>query len=1213
MTPKLLMVVTACMLFTGCWLSNREIPVPQNELQFAAPVQKPLKLGPARKVKWTTDTLRQGHTVPLDLDKLPGKVFHGTGFEKISTPPKETVFNLEAIPDTAIDLDQVPWDTLIWKTAQIGALKKVTLGAPRIRYESPMTSFQYTAEQGLSSSQVQCTLNTTDGLLWIGTSAGLCILKGSSLEILPSTYGTILFLREDSIGQVWLRSQQFGIFVIDRKKGIQRSLSLNLRGGADIRFDKKGIAWIPTFENGLYQINPKLDKIRHFPSNTGFINGYIQRTFEDVSGNTWITTAENGIYVIDKTLKRKKHLGPKEGFNSDVYLSMVESNSGDLYISNYGKGVDVISPQRHTVRHIDSLQGIANTIAYNIFRDAEDRIWIGTGSKGIYILKNDCDSIAHLGSSEGVDDVVWFLSGDTAGHVIVSTNSNGLNVFPKENEVAHHFSIRDGLLDDEVWGLLSDPKNRLWIGTHKGINILTPDNRLLNLLPEEAGKSNRFQKIIYVDGGKYILTGNGGGLFIVDDSSKTITQFGQKDGLPSTAVVDAFVAPDGKIWLSTFDNGVTVLDPKKRTVSTLNQNGGLVNNRVFAVVRDNNSKYWITTFTGVEILDPTTDSLRNYSFNYGLSNDQVTTMLRDRKDRIWIGTERGLNMIDSTRETNTIFGTSNGIPGNGIYSLYEKDNHLLVGSGKGLAVVSEKNNRWHVLNYGKSQGFNFLDFNGNTVDYHNGDFWWGIIQGVTKFNFNTLLSATQVPAPTVSGIDLMGKAQYFVDPSNIDHTDTIWSETRDTFYLKGSFAGMNTDKAIGIEWDSLSETNFPVSLSLPHDRNYMRFHFDSYLPQYEGTYQYMYILDGVDEKWSSVTEQPFSDNYNNVSPGYYTFRVVAKKGNGPWSEASVYHFKIRPPWWLSWWAELIYLLAFIGLIRLWVSYRSRKLIIENANLEKKVEERTAELSASLENLRQTQGQLIQSEKMASLGELTAGIAHEIQNPLNFVNNFSEVNTELLEDVNKALEKEDIPEAKDLLKDVGMNMGKITFHGKRADAIVKGMLLHSRASSGQKIPTDVNALADEYLRLSYHGLRAKDKTFNANFNMDFDQSLGPVMLVQQDIGRVLLNMFNNAFYSVTEKKKLSPDGFQPMVTVSTKKKGNTVEIKIRDNGTGIPQKVIDKIYQPFFTTKPAGQGTGLGLSLSYDIVTKEHNGKIDVVTSENEFTEFIILLPALSAA
>jgi len=469
--------------------------------------------------------------------------------------------------------------------------------------------------------------------------------------------------------------------------------------------------------------------------------------------------------------------------------------------------------------------------------------------------------------------------------------------------------------------------------------------------------------------------------------------------------------------------------------------------------------------------------------------------------------------------------------------------------------------------------------------------------------------------PRVNGLDILVKDQYFIGPGLNENTDTVWNENKDTFYLNGL-------KQKGINYESLSPINLPFGLSLPHDQNYLRFHFGNNLPQYAGDYLYQYILDGVDEKWSPVTDVPVSENYNNISPGHYTFRASVKKGNGNWTTPSEFHFRIRPPWWFSWWAELMYFIIFIGLIRLWVRYRSLRLLHENTWLEQKVAERTDALSQSLENLRQTQGQLIQAEKMASLGELTAGIAHEIQNPLNFVNNFSEVNTDLLEDVNKSLDEGKTAEAKDFLKDIEMNMGKITYHGKRADAIVKGMLLHSRASSGQKIPTDINMLTDEYLRLSYHGLRARDKTFNAQFVMDFDEKTGELMLVQQDIGRVLLNLFNNAFYSVTEKKKqfekaiqagqMVNEIYEPMVSVSTKRKKDSVEIRIRDNGQGIPKKVIDKIYQPFFTTKPAGQGTGLGLSLSYDIITKEHNGKIDVSTKENEYTEFIIELPVQAA-
>jgi two-component system NtrC family sensor kinase len=262
---------------------------------------------------------------------------------------------------------------------------------------------------------------------------------------------------------------------------------------------------------------------------------------------------------------------------------------------------------------------------------------------------------------------------------------------------------------------------------------------------------------------------------------------------------------------------------------------------------------------------------------------------------------------------------------------------------------------------------------------------------------------------------------------------------------------------------------------------------------------------------------------------------------------------------------------------------------------------------TLEELKSTQAQLIQSEKMASLGELTAGIAHEIQNPLNFVNNFSEVNKELMAEMNEEIRKGNYDDVKSIAKSITDNEEKIISHGKRADAIVKGMLQHSRTSSGQQEPTDIDRLADEYLRLAYHGFRAKDKSFDAKIETDFDTGIEKINIIPQDIGRVLLNLLNNALYAVSEKKKQYQNGYEPTVTVRTSRQNGKIEIKVKDNGNGIPQKILDKIFQPFFTTKPTGQGTGLGLSLAYDIV-KAHGGEIRVETKEGEGSAFIVLLP-----
>jgi len=281
---------------------------------------------------------------------------------------------------------------------------------------------------------------------------------------------------------------------------------------------------------------------------------------------------------------------------------------------------------------------------------------------------------------------------------------------------------------------------------------------------------------------------------------------------------------------------------------------------------------------------------------------------------------------------------------------------------------------------------------------------------------------------------------------------------------------------------------------------------------------------------------------------------------------------------------------------------------QNETLESQVAERTAELSSTLNNLKAAQQQLIQSEKMASLGELTAGIAHEIQNPLNFVNNFSEVSAELVDELDEELDKGDLAEAKAIGADLKQNLQKIKHHGKRADFIVKGMLEHSRTNTGEKQLTDMNVLCDEFLKLSYHGLRAKDKSFNAEMITHFDPKLPKVNVSQQDMGRGMLNLFNNAFYAVNQKQKTANGDYKPEVSVTTSSENGQVVIGVKDNGIGIAEAIKEKIMQPFFTTKPTGEGTGLGLSLTYDMVVKGHGGKLEIDSKEGEYSVFTVSLP-----
>ena len=489
----------------------------------------------------------------------------------------------------------------------------------------------------------------------------------------------------------------------------------------------------------------------------------------------------------------------------------------------------------------------------------------------------------------------------------------------------------------------------------------------------------------------------------------------------------------------------------------------------------------------------------------------------------------------------------------------------------------------------------------------NGAIWMGGDDRLTVFHPRSLEATMDTVAPNMQ----LASVQLFGE-------DVRWGDllTKE----ESAFILSNGMRIRDVRFDSVSRWyGTPERLSLPYNNNYPTFNFIGITTKGAQKVRYQYMLEGMDQNWSTLTYRTEA-SYGNLPNGSYTFKVKAISGAGYWSKELQYPFSIRPPWWYSFWAYCLYIAIFGS--TMWMLYRQQKASLirkERESAQKRELEQAKEIVKAYDqleeahnNLKETQSQLIQSEKMASLGQLTAGIAHEIQNPLNFVNNFSEVNEELLMEMKDDLNNGKIEDAKALAGDAIENQRKIKHHGKRADAIVKSMLHHSRSSSGAKELTDINALCDEYLRLAFHGLRAKDNTFNAVIKTDYQQTLGKIEVRPQEIGRVILNLITNAFYAVAEKSKQHPELFQPTVSLRTcrtqSEMGKSlIYISVGDNGNGIPEAIRDKIFQPFFTTKPAGQGTGLGLSLSYDIV-KVHGGELKVEVNDNG-TEFVVVLPA----
>jgi signal transduction histidine kinase len=557
----------------------------------------------------------------------------------------------------------------------------------------------------------------------------------------------------------------------------------------------------------------------------------------------------------------------------------------------------------------------------------------------------------------------------------------------------------------------------------------------------------------------------------------------------------------------------------------------------------------------------------------------VNSFFEDTQGNLWLGTlSGGLCYFDYKTEKFRTYTDKHGLPANNVYSLLtDNKNNLWLGTSSGLSRFDPITKTF--TNYDYTDGLqsnvfvasDYTEFGkGGCIKGSDGTLYFGGNNGFNFFDPQQLKPNSQIAPVVITQFKLFDKL------------------------VKGA--------------------NESKKIVLDYDENYFSFEFASLSYYNPSKNQYKYKLEGAGKDWIYSGSRRYA-GYTNIDPGTYTFKVKGTNNDGIWNEegASI-TIIIKPPWWQTWWAYTSYFVLVLLAIWGFIKWRTKTLQTEKKVLEKRVTERTRELKqekeiveSTLAELKSTQAQLIQSEKMASLGELTAGIAHEIQNPLNFVNNFSEVSNELIDEMNGELDKGDIHEAKIIADDIKQNLEKINHHGRRADGIVKGMLQHSRTSSGQKEPVDINKLADEYLRLSYHGLRAKDKSFNAEIKTDFDSSIGNINVVPQDIGRVILNLINNAFYAVTERSKAELEGYKPSVTVSTKKLSEKIEISVKDNGNGVPFSIREKIFQPFFTTKPTGQGTGLGLSLAYDIV-KAHGGEIKVESKEREGTSFIIQLP-----
>jgi signal transduction histidine kinase/ligand-binding sensor domain-containing protein len=1079
----------------------------------------------------------------------------------------------------------------IWITDYVSLASKAVL----YRYDGPnFTAYRHDDHNpnSIQNSMPGCMTVDRDNHIWIGFYGGgmdrfdpltgvfthfhhnpkdgnsLC--SDSLVSLLEDHSGNLWIGTRHGLDRMNIKTGQFSHFRhADKDAG---SLSSDIV--TVLYEDHEGRLWVgcssatilagvsdPFGQGGLNLFNSRTGKFTrylHNPSDPYSIpNNKITALYEDSKGVFWVGTMSNGVHTLDP--------------NTGRFTNYPYNPSSPGQIGSLPMGKEFMGDQVGFFRE-DPLGGF----------------WIGSSTAGLTRYDRAAKKTVHFGSLLQDRKVIYK---DTAGGVDpfgfmrAAVTPNGMMWFATNNPAAVYVvnfnrqTIPFTSLNANGNAFYQEPGGDvLWVGTNKGLlrkdrlhhteKVWSKDE------PHNSGWAHdTIGNMARDKDGIFWIATLGGGLCRFDPIANKAVNYlhDAKDpnSISSNLARNLLIDHNHHIWVGTWGAGLDIFDPQSQKFKHIahpkdNSPGATV---VDCTYEDSDSTIWAGTFDGIELLDKAGTIVKQY-----LRKTAVLTFFTDKSGVIWAGTSSGICRYDKAADNFALLNDDATAGPIGEVMDIQEDSRQNLWLRTASAIIKINPERTDDRVYGDAWGVNT---NGNwisrSLEGRNGELFFGTLGGYYDFSPEQIKDI----APPVINI-----TDFDVDNASVQNSDR---------------------RPQGIDTPSVSLSYKENSFSV----EFLALHYSS-----PGEESYQAMLQNYDHTWRDLNTE-HRTSFFDVPPGTYTLQMRAFNADGVRAEKDL-TVVIHPPWWKTWWAYALAGLAATGCIWAFIQYRSRQLISKNKLLEQKVNLRTQELQQSLQELKTTQTQLIQAEKMASLGELTAGIAHEIQNPLNFVNNFSEVNREMLEELKAESTKPKVERDEQLeiilINDLIENERKIIHHGKRADAIVKGMLEHSRTGTGQKQATDVNALVDEFLKLSYHGLRAKHKNFNAKLVTHFDKTLPAMQLVQQDMGRVFLNLFNNAFYAVAEKQKTAGADYKPTVEVTTFADAAGWGASVKDNGNGIPKNIKDKIMQPFYTTKPTGEGTGLGLSLAYDIVVKGHGGSLTVNSTPGQGSEFVVLLP-----
>lgn len=1134
-------------------------------------------------------------------------------------------------------------DLLVLKN-EAGEVVNKPNGNPYLLGEGGISQFRtFSTDDGLALDAVNTAILDSRGHLWFGTNGGgISRYDGSDFTNYTTSQGlidnTVRIIMEDSKGNIWIGT----INGVSRFDGFSFKSYTTADGLANdfvfgIAEDGAGNLWFGTGGGGISKFDGTT--FTNYTTEQGLADNFVIAVTKDSKGNLYFGTNGGGMSRFDGSTFT--NYTESEGLAGNRVRSFALGSDGTLWIGTIGGGISRFDGARF--QNFTSKDGLADNIVRAILEDSNGNIWFGTGNG---TSRFDGEEFTTYTRDQGMPaNSILAIASDKSGKLWFATDGGGISRF--DGSPFTSFTVNQGLGGNIVMSTLEDRNGNLWFGTNGG-GVSVFDGLGFTTYSISQGLGGDFIYSLVEDQNGDIWMGTAGRGFSKFDG-KSFTTYTSAQGLPSNEILSIVKDLKGNLWLGT-ENGLSKFNGASFT--NFGPEQGLAGYAVLKILTEDADKgIWIATADGgLSFFDG--KKFTNLSIKQGLADNAVLSLAKDRQGNLWIGTGNGLSVLpDSLRKAITenqpieqnpfyTFRTENGLPNNVILQIVPMSNgKIAIGTNLGIAVF---NSPYSVISDFSLE--NIEIFNSNTgypvkdlTDGQNGMYqdskgilWAGTGSNKTalvRFDYEALLRNKEKP-------------EIFIKQLRINEEEISWESLQvneNNISRKSSEQSIFGQELTAIDRESIRERfkgvkfkettpfySIPQELVLPYRHNHINIDFGSNELAKPFLVEYQYILEGYDEEWSPVLKKT-SATFGNIHEGDYTFLVRARftgsvEGTaGDWTEPLAYSFKVLPPVYRTWWAYLTYTLIFLSFAYPIHRYQRNKAIKQEQDkarereLEqaREIEKAYTKLESAHENLKSTQAQLIQQEKLASLGQLTAGIAHEIKNPLNFVNNFSGLSLEFLEEVEEELDKleesEPLENVRDLLGDIKINLTKIKHHGGRADGIVKSMLMHSRGGSGSMEPSDVNEVIKEYVNLSFHGMRANKNPINVELSLDLDESLPKIPLNTEDFSRVILNLTKNAFDAMREKiAKAGPD-YKAKLEVRTKNLGDKILIEVEDNGPGVPDDIKDKLLMPFFTTKKGTEGTGLGLSITHDII-KAHNGMLDITTQVGEWTKFSIILP-----